>query len=89
MKVRIHGIDEGEVISWKEVTLSLKLGKVLEIEHSFIVLEEQQLPYCFSFGVEFLRLNELIVDVGKGKIGKGSRFSIDLSGVSECIVNFF
>ena len=90
VKIRIHGIGKGELFAWEEVQLGITLGNRLEVEHNFIVLKEDQLPFCFILGIEFLSRYELIIDVGKEQLLKrnGLEMQLPLGSGRTNIVNF-
>ena len=71
MKVNIQGIGKGMIVAWERVRLRIKLGEYFEEGHNFVVLEEDQMPFCFLFGIYFLKIHAFVLDVGKGQMCKG------------------
>src|SRR5215470_7121162 len=70
VKVKIVGIGEGIVKAGEEVRLKLKLTNGMDIEHTFLVLEEaEQMPYCFLLGIDLMRVYGISLDFGQDRVG--------------------
>ena len=87
-RIRITGIGEGQVLAWKQVRLKIMLGSDLEVEQEFIVLGKKDMPYCFLFGVDFLRLNHFSVDVGNKSLNRGENVLVRLQHENVNMLNF-
>src|SRR5215469_487985 len=66
---RLTGIGEGIVKCGTEVRITARIGKDIEIEHSFIVIEDQDLDYCFLLGIDFMRANDISIDFSRELVG--------------------
>ena len=42
----------------------------MDIEHTFLVLEEaEQMPYCFLLGIDLMRVYGISLDFGQDRVG--------------------
>ena len=70
---RLTGIGDGIVKCGTEVRITARIGKNIDIEHSFIVIEDHDLDYCFLLGIDFMRANDISIDFSRELVGiKGS-----------------
>ena len=88
VNVNIHGIGEGCVIAWEEVGLTVSIGKLMNVSHKFAVLNEEQMPYCFLIGIDFLRLKGLVVDLGNERLLKNDMVIAQMQSDEFCLISF-
>ena len=88
VNVAIHGIGEGCVIAWEEVELEVSVGELRSVMHGFAVLSDEQMPFCFLIGIDFLRMKGLVVDMGSEMLVKNGRVIARMQNESICMVSF-
>ena len=84
----LHGLGKGHVMSWEEVVLVVSVGKMEEVKHVFVVVGDDQMPFCFLIGVDFLRMNDIAVDVGSEVLQKDGRVISRMQREQGCMVRF-
>ena len=78
----------GKVIALEEVILTVSMKELEEVKYRFVVLKDKQLPYCFVIGIDFLRVNELCIDIENEVLLKNDRVIVRLQGENVCMVRF-
>ena len=61
-----------------QVTIAVEIGKGKCIVHTFIVIDSCDLDFCFLFGIDLMRANDISIDFAQARIGIHGDYNLGL-----------
>ncbi len=78
-QLNIKGISKGTTHAMEKVWLDFKFESGASYQHSFVVLENESMPYCFLIGIDFMKAYGLSLDVDEEIMLKQGKMVVKLT----------